>query len=92
MAGPSKGAHHVIPNFKSGAARRDNPSNRAALHRAAQGNWLCIGSHIIHAPAHVGINRKIGKLNQNVVLRWHGHGFGFKPKMVFTGGAFGALG
>jgi hypothetical protein len=58
--------------------RTDDLGDDLALHNAADADWRGIGLGVVHAPPHVGIQRKKLRRHEDLPLKRLGYGTGFR--------------
>jgi hypothetical protein len=70
---PQKMLHHIADSKPLGAAL-DHFADRAALHRLAERKGRNVGFHVVHAPAHIRIDRQPAIGNAHVAFVQSGRG------------------
>ncbi|MEZ5392419.1 MAG: hypothetical protein R2724_05960 [Bryobacterales bacterium] len=78
-----------VAGLKGGRAGFDDAADHASGHHLADPEWRCVRSPIAHASAHVGIDREIEPLHEDLAVANIGHGPFFELEVGFGGPAGG---
>lgn len=92
MVGPSGHAGDGIALGETLRLRGDYPAHTLARHGAADGDRLGIAFGVIHAPAHVGIERQPLGADQDLALGEVRQGLRLEREILGLGAAFRAAG
>ena len=95
---PSGHVQHLVTGLEPGVAAFDHFTDRAALHRGVDLEWRDVTLHVVHPPAHIGVDRQIavadldhafGHRGQRVILYrevlHHGHAVGSPHQVPGSG-------
>ena len=92
MCGPAKAAHDEFADFKTFCVGSDDLAYGAAFHFAINGDVGGVGFCVIHAAAHIGVQRHVVDAHEDFAFGRCWDRCLFKAEVGEGGGAVGAAG
>jgi len=89
---PAVRPHHKVADFEFRVLRFDHFAHGAADHHLVEFLLRGIGLGVVHAPAHIRVERKIVDAHQDLPLRGFWDGRGDDLEILFRHPAYGAAG